>query len=50
MRRYTDRFAPARSPAELAADWPQIVRRLGAPVRRLFNPSADWVAQQNLNV
>ncbi len=42
------------SPAELAADWPQIVSRLGAPVRRLFNPSADfshdWVAQQNLNV
>ena len=41
------------SPAELAADWPQIVSRLGAPVHRLFNPRADfspdWVAQQNLN-
>jgi hypothetical protein len=42
------------SPAELLADWPQIVSRLGAPVRRLFSPGADfspeWVAQQNLNV
>jgi hypothetical protein len=44
----------AASPSELLADWPKTVSKLGAPVRRLFNPSADfspeWVAKQNLAV
>ena len=42
------------SPAELVSAWPHIVSQLGASVRRLFSPNADfspeWVAQQNLNV